>query len=185
MAGGGLGAQEAPTEASDNECAVWTATISYVYSDSQTKLVLVRDSTTLGLVSAAFNAWSGYPKSLKDQGFDVVQADLDDLKKANAHRTAVRLCANPARSYRLLSDSELQAFFGQLDHGGWTRFKMAFPTARGFVNVSRPQFNRDRTQALVYAGTQEDWLSGVGQLIFLKREAGSWVVRAHAVVWIS
>jgi len=185
MAAGALGAQQAPTQPPDDECAVWTATISYVYPDSQTNLILVRDSTTLGLVSAAFNAWSGYPKSLKDQGLDVSQADLDDLKTANAHRTPVRLCANLGRSCRLLSDAELKALFGELDHRGWTRFKTAFPTARGFVNVSRPRFNGDRTQALVYAGTQVDWLNGEGQLILLKREGGTWVVRTHALVWIS
>jgi hypothetical protein len=84
----------------------------------------------------------------------------------------------------LLSSADLDQFFKK-DGGGWDAFYQQYPDAQGTLTFSAVGFNRDQTQALVYAGNQSHWLAGAGFYYLLEKQNDQWVVIDQAMTWIS
>lgn len=59
-----------------------------------------------------------------------------------------------------MGDEEFEHIFR--DREGWTRFRREFPGSDGTLRFSRVGFDRDVTQAMLYAGQQFDWKIGSG-----------------------
>lgn len=56
---------------------------------------------------------------------------------------------------------------------------------RPIVSVSRVGISHDGHWAMVYVGSQGDWLAGAGYLHVLYDDAGIWRVRYSHLLWIS
>jgi hypothetical protein len=84
----------------------------------------------------------------------------------------------------LLADSTLARFFGRRKPG-WEGFRRTFPRGGSIVSVSRVGLSRDGHWAMVYAGSQGDWLAGAGFLYVLYSDGGIWRVRHRQMLWIS
>jgi len=67
----------------------------------------------------------------------------------------------------------------------WEEFYQKFPRFVGTTCVSRVGLNNDRTDALLYIGRQQDWLSGTGVIYHLVKKSGQWVIRSRILQWIS
>jgi len=87
--------------------------------------------------------------------------------------------------YTLISDKELDEIFEDSVGGGWNKFYILYPFSHGFLEFSRPGFNQEMNEALVYAGNQSAGLSGAGYIIYLKKENGTWKIKNEVMVWIS
>lgn len=71
-----------------------------------------------------------------------------------------------------MGDEEFEHIFR--DREGWTRFRQAFPGSDGTLRFSRVGFDRDVTQAMLYAGQQFDWNIGSGGFWLFSKLDGEW-----------
>jgi hypothetical protein len=86
--------------------------------------------------------------------------------------------------YTLLSQSGRNRIFGQ-NQSGWEVFYNRYPQAPGITTLSRVGFNSTLDQALVYIGTQSNWLAGAGYYVLLKKADGVWSIDQQVMAWIS
>jgi hypothetical protein len=91
---------------------------------------------------------------------------------------------NLGNPYTLLTQAERSRIFGQ-NQSGWEIFYNLHPQAPGITTLSRVGFNAALDQALVYIGTQSNWLAGSGYYILLKKDAGSWSIDQQVMTWVS
>jgi hypothetical protein len=86
--------------------------------------------------------------------------------------------------YVLLTQIEKTQLFNQ-NRDGWQLFYEKYPDAPGITTLSRVGFNNALDQALVYAGTQSQWLAGAGYYLFLSKVNGTWTVLQQVMSWIT
>jgi hypothetical protein len=86
--------------------------------------------------------------------------------------------------YVLLTQVEKTGLFNQ-NRDGWQLFYEKYPDTPGITTLSRVGFNNALDQALLYAGTQSQWLAGAGYYLFLKKVNGTWTVLQQVMTWIS
>jgi hypothetical protein len=86
--------------------------------------------------------------------------------------------------YTLLSQAGRQKIFGE-NQSGWEVFYERYPQAPGITTLSRVGFNASLDQALVYIGTQSNWLAGSGYYILLNKLDGAWKIDQRVMTWIS
>jgi len=86
--------------------------------------------------------------------------------------------------YTLLSQAGRQKIFGE-NQSGWEIFYERYPQAPGITTLSSVGFNNSLDQALVYIGTQSNWLAGSGYYILLKKLDGAWNIDQRVMTWIS
>ena len=86
--------------------------------------------------------------------------------------------------YTLLGQAERSRIFGQ-NQSGWEIFYNRHPQAPGITTLSRVGFNKTFDQALVYIGTQSNWLAGAGYYVLLKKGAGGWSIDQQVMTWVS
>ena len=86
--------------------------------------------------------------------------------------------------YVLLSQNNKTQLFNQ-NQDGWQLFYEKYPDTPGITSLSRVGFNYTLDQALVYAGTQSQWLAGAGYYLLLKKVNGTWIVDQQVMTWIS
>ena len=91
---------------------------------------------------------------------------------------------NIGAPYTLLSQAARNKIFGQ-NESGWEIFYNRYPTAPGITTLSRVGFNSAFDQALVYIGTQSNWLAGEGEYLLLVKRNGAWEIDQRVMVWIS
>jgi hypothetical protein len=68
---------------------------------------------------------------------------------------------------------------------GWARFYKEHPDASGFWDFSAVGYSGNGLEALVYMGHHCGGRCGTGNLVLLRRENGSWVVKNRLMLWIS
>jgi hypothetical protein len=87
-------------------------------------------------------------------------------------------------AYVLISQSVKSRFFSQ-NQDGWQLFYEQYPNSPGITTISRVGFSGNFDQALVYAGTQSQWLAGAGFYFLLLKVNGTWIVDQQVMTWIS
>lgn len=105
---------------------------------------------------------------------DVAPATTASFLARNATVHELRADMSLVVPYVLLSQAEMNAIFDGED--GWQGFRALYPDAQGIQSLSRVGFNTDLTQALVYLGSQSDWLAGEGNYYLMKKVNGVWTV---------
>jgi len=114
----------------------------------------------------------------------VALTTLDSFKSRNASAQILRSDMQLGGPYSLLSQSTRNRIFGQ-NQSGWDIFYNHYPQAPGITTFSRVGFNESLDQALVYMGTQSNWLAGAGYYILLKKGYGTWSIDQQVMIWIS
>ena len=115
---------------------------------------------------------------------DVAPETAESFRARNDTTYPIRPDMNLGFPYTLLSQAERNRIFGQ-NQSGWEIFYNRYPQAPGITMLSRVGFNTTFDQALVYIGTQSNWLAGSGQYILLKKAGGAWSIDQQVMVWIS
>lgn len=67
----------------------------------------------------------------------------------------------------------------------WEVFKEKYPTANGFITLSRVGFNKEKTQAFAYIGHYCEGLCGSGWYYFLLKRDDEWTVEKGFNAWVS
>ncbi len=85
----------------------------------------------------------------------------------------------------LISDLEVSRIFEKECTKGWDKFYEKFPKSQGITTVSRVGFNKNKTKALVYSGTQSLCLDGSGFFVILEKKNHEWIILKREMMWIS
>ncbi|RJR49655.1 MAG: hypothetical protein C4576_06355 [Desulfobacteraceae bacterium] len=111
------------------------------------------------------------------------------------HRQACKISGDkllahvpPGRHVTLLSAEAIRRTFAGLGKGGgWEAFRQMHPLAGGITYLSRPAFNRERTEAVVESRHQADYHMGVGYRVHLVKspKTGMWVLKGARMTRIS
>ena len=190
LAGAGCGASSATatsatsatappqTTATADEYEVYSALISG-YGNP---LIVIEDTTAnpdSGLFSPrdAVNTMRGQWPQL---GKDI----LRDFEKKNENPSLLQRRFTLGAKYVLISRREIESVF--LNNGdGWDDFYTKYPGSQGILTLSRVGFNEARDTAVLYSGSQSNWLNGNGSMVLMKKAAGRWTVLDGATMWVS
>jgi hypothetical protein len=115
---------------------------------------------------------------------DVAPGTVDSFRSRNDAAHPIRPDMNLSSPYSLLSQAEKNQIFGQ-NQSGWEIFYNRYPHAPGITTLSHVGFNTALDQALVYIGTQSNWLAGAGYCVLLKKVDGVWSIDQQVITWIS
>lgn len=172
-----------PTPSADQmnveEQAVYAALVKQMYTAST---LVIMDNTATGPNGVEDTA--SHLDYVLQNMHDVTQATLDSFKARNEKAYPLLPHMDLGITYILLSQSQRNQIFGQ-NQSGWEVFYNNYPDAPGITALSRVGFDATLDQALVYIGTQSNWLAGAGYYILLRRADGLWKVDQKVMVWVS
>jgi hypothetical protein len=115
---------------------------------------------------------------------DVAPETVDSFRARNDTAYPIRQDMELGSPYTLLSQVARNQIFGQ-NQSGWEIFYNRHPQAPGITTLSRVGFNAAFDQALVYIGTQSNWLAGAGYYVLLKKVPGGWGIDQQVMTWVS
>ena len=119
------------------------------------------------------------------QNMHGVAADtVDSFKGRNAAAQPLSADMDLGSPYTLLSQAGRNQIFSQ-NQSGWDIFYGRYPQAPGITTLSHVGFNATFSQALVYIGTQSNWLAGAGYYILLNKVSGNWAIDQQVMIWVS
>jgi hypothetical protein len=149
--------------------------------DPPLELVIVDETVTTEEVPGS-DAWNFQSKSKPAPSNETIA----DFKSHGLKRRSLKPSLDSKITYTLAPRAEIEGYFDRKVGGdGWERFAEQHPKAPGFVDVSAVGYNRARNHALVYLGHHCGWLCGTGNLCFLAKENGRWVIKNEYMQWIS
>ncbi len=175
----------------DEDYAVFTAVLESLGTERakeswEKKEILVNDVTGAGEVTDAKWASWGYPSIATPAPSAETRVEYKDKSRFMCPLTDAW---GNSRLYRSFKHTELNEYFGKKLRGrdGWEEFYRVHPQAAGFWTFSRPGFNSEGTEALLYVTHSCGWLCGTGHLYFLTRESSNskWTVRNRLFLWIA
>jgi hypothetical protein len=114
----------------------------------------------------------------------VLPETVDSFRARNDTSYPIRKDMDLGSPYTLLSQAGRNRIFGQ-NQSGWEIFYNRYPQAPGITTLSRVGFNAALDQALVYIGTQSNWLAGAGYYVLLKKGPGGWSIDQQVMTWVS
>jgi len=115
---------------------------------------------------------------------DVAAETAESFQTRNDKAYPIKAVMNLGSPYTLLSQAGRSKIFDQ-NQSGWEVFYNRYPNAPGIPSLSRVGFNTAFDQALVYIGTQSNWLAGAGYYVLLKKVDGAWAIDQQVMVWVS
>jgi hypothetical protein len=114
----------------------------------------------------------------------VASTTVENFQVRNATTYPIRPDMDLGSSYTLLSQTNRKKIFSQ-NQSGWEVFYNRYPQAPGITTLSRVGFDSTFDQALVYIGTQSNWLAGSGYYVLLKKVDGAWSIDQQVLTWVS
>jgi hypothetical protein len=113
------------------------------------------------------------------EGLD--EETLNDFLAKNREHHPIEPDLNPGGRLVCVGDEEFEHIF----RDGGARFRREFPESDGTLRFSRVGFDRDVTQAMLYAGQQFDWNVGSGGFRLFSKPDGEWTEAGRAGSWLS
>lgn len=163
--------------------------------------LFAEDNTTLVVIQAAstgcpmyeneehrreFAMPDTFDSTLSRKQFPVEKETVLDYLEKNKESHILTGISDLGVAYLLVTNDDLKGAFPErgIDRA-WDRFYEEYPGSSGIVFFSRVGFNRDQTEAFVYAGRQCGWLCGAGYYVLLRKENGRWVIQQQISLWVS
>jgi hypothetical protein len=84
-----------------------------------------------------------------------------------------------------INSEKIRELFSSVTSDGWENFYKEFGKAQGVTTFSRVGYNKSKTQALVYNGTQSKWLVGAGYYDLFEFRHGKWIQISSYRAWVS
>jgi len=170
----------AENQVDSQEQAVYAVLLPKLYPASTSFVIM---DTTATDVLGADNTPQVVDRILQIM-YGVAPATADNFRARNDKAYPVGPDMQIGVNYVLLSWPERNKIFGQ-NTSGWEEFYNNYPQTPGITTFSRVGFNTTFDQALVYIGTQSNWLAGAGYYILLKKVNGVWSIDQKITAWAS
>jgi hypothetical protein len=160
-----------------------------VYSDYYNSLINEIDSLKIDKLVLVDSSSCRY--KLNDDDIERIESEFEfslpkpliaDFRNKNNRSYKFNRFFDLNINYILISKNELDSIF---KNGWWGEFYEKYPNSQGRTYLSRVGFNKNRTEALFYMGTQSAGLAGIGLFIYLKKENGKWIPIVWKQMWIS
>ncbi len=153
-------------------------------SEGETEYLVVQNETENDFVAGNVDFFKKQEEELKNLNSGLL---LDFVSKNMKSWPLETGGLQTERKIMLQSSEELEkAFDGAGTSGpGWEAFYKKYPESDGQTVVSRPGFNTDRTEALVYIAGMHDYLCAEGNLYHLKKSDSKWQLTDIIPLWIS
>ena len=168
-----------PDQVNTEEQAVYAALLKQTYS-AGTIVIMETTSTDPGSADPSTSRLDYVLQNLHD--FD--KSVAADFKARNDKAYPLLPDMKLGVTYVLLTQEQRNGMFGQ-NQSGWEVFYQNYPDAPGITTLSRVGFNTTFDQALVYLGTESNWLAGAGYYILLRKVSGNWEIDQKVMTWIS
>jgi len=161
------------------EQSIYAAVLQKLYAASN---YVIMDTTATGLMGTQDMSSTLDHVLLNMHNFAMETAD--SFRARNDAAYPLRPDMDIGAGYILLTQNDKTQLFNQ-NQDGWQLFYEKYPDAPGITALSRVGFNNALDQALVYAGTQSQWLAGAGYYLLLKKVNGGWIIDQQVMTWIS
>jgi hypothetical protein len=161
------------------EQSVYAAVLQKLYTASD---YVIMDTTATGLLGTQDMSSTLDHVLLNMHNFALETADSFRARNDTAY--PLRSDMEIGAVYVLLTQNDKTQLFNQ-NQDGWQLFYEKYPDAPGITALSRVGFNHALDQALVYTGTQSQWLAGAGFYLLLKKVNGGWIIDQQVMTWIS
>jgi len=161
------------------EQSVYTAVLLKLYAASN---YVIMDTTVTGLMGT--QGMSSTLDHVLLNMHNYAMETADSFRTRNEAAFPLRPDMEIGAGYVLLTQNDKTRLFNQ-NQDGWQLFYEKYPDAAGITTLSRVGFNHALDQALVYAGTQSQWLTGAGYYLLLKKVNGGWIVDQQVMTWVS
>jgi hypothetical protein len=168
-------------ESEREEASVYKSVIEAMYLRDGINLIVVKDHTVPGNFANG-RLTDQLQRALRELRVSSQGADTDFLRKNGEQHPLTNL---PRLSVHLKRISQSEATIIFQAGRGWEEFYQKYPGSQGVLELSRPGFNREATQALVYVANQGSWKGGAGYFVLLTKENGSWKVEKRYTSWVS
>jgi hypothetical protein len=145
---------------------------------SRDSIKLVIETITNGNLDSVYSLRERTFEYLRENDITIDRETFDDFVKKNLKNYRLERKFNFRFEYVLYTPDYDEDWT-------WEEFYQKFPRFVGTTGVSRVGLNSDRTDALLYIGRQQDWLSGTGVIYHLVKKSGQWVIRSRILQWIS
>ena len=181
-----------PASLEEETDAVYAAFIKQHLVREDIKLIVLNAETTGGVYGGPLSAEQEaeheerflreWTESMPEAQFET----LTDYLERDRHRRALRPLPHLGVRQVLVGADDVHRFFPEDGMGlGWDGFYLKYPGSPGLVTFSAVGFNRDRTQAFLYAGNSCGWLCGSGGYALLEKRDGRWLVVRQQNIWVS
>jgi hypothetical protein len=169
----------APNQADQEEQAVYAFLLAKMYQ--HTEYVIMANTATSA--TGVDNTAQTLDYVLQNM-HAVAPVTLDSFRARNATAQILRADMQLGNPYTLLSQTARNQIFSQ-NQSGWDIFYGRYPQAPGITTFSKVGFDANLDQALVYLGTQSNWLAGAGYYLLLKKVNGTWQIDQQVMIWVS
>jgi hypothetical protein len=151
------------TSPSADEYAVYSDLINSRYAKDGVSLIVVEDHTS----GESDGIWELH-------GIDGEL--LEDYQARNKAEYGLERLFSLKTSYELISEGEALDTLSDYE-GAWDTFYEIYPDSQGILILSRVGFDKNKTQALVYACNQAGPAAIDGNYYLLVRNGASWIVK--------
>lgn len=166
---------------SELEASVFKGIIEAMYVKDGIKLIVVRDHTVPGNLSDG-----GLNEQLQRAAKELPllsQETVTDFLRKNSEQHPLTDSLKLNVDLKRISETESKAIFQEGQ--GWEEFYKKYPSSQGVLELSKPGFNGDATQALVYVANQGSWKGGAGYYVLLAKENNAWKIEKRYTSWVS
>ncbi len=166
---------------SELEASVYKGIIEAMYVKDGIRLIVVRDHTVPGNLSD-----DGLNEQLQRAGKEMPllsRETVTDFLRKNSEQHPLTDSLKLNVDLKRISETESKAIFQE--GKGWDEFHKKYPSSQGVLELSKPGFNGDATQALVYVANQGSWKGGAGYFVFLAKENNAWKIEKRYTSWVS
>lgn len=165
-----------PTDVTDDEYAVWSATLDSMVVWEADDVVLLQSGTDgYALHDSATASW------LKQQ-LKVPDDAILSYKDRNAAPSVIARKLTLPVEYNLLTAKEIEDI---ITLGGYDEIYNRYPQCNGVTTLSHVGFNSSRNMALVYMSQTTGFLAGAGWAVLCRKVSGRWEVVTSTIVWVS
>jgi hypothetical protein len=177
------GATPIPTpseaELAVEEQAVYAALLQQMYGAPMYVLMDTTSASVTGVDEVASTL-----EVVSQNSTGLSQETADSFQSRNTAEVPLSADLDLGAEYVLMSIDVKSQIFAE-NQSGWEVFYARYPDAPGITSLSRVGFNNTLDQALVYVGTQSNWLVGAGYFLLLTKVNGVWTIDQQVMTWIS
>lgn len=170
-----------PSEAelAAEEQAIYAALLQQMYGAPMYVLMDTTSASVTGVDEVASTL-----EYVSQNSTGLLQETADSFQSRNTAEIPLSADLDLGAEYILMSIDGRSQIFAE-NQSGWEVFYARYPDAPGITSLSRVGFNNTLDQALVYVGTQSNWLVGAGYFLLLTKVNGVWAIDQQVMTWIS
>lgn len=161
------------------ELMVYSALLQALYPD-ESVVLMDQTATGPGGISDLSSVVDSISKQIK--GVDPVTMQRFTARNDKPYPLSTHM--NIGIPIQFISQEDLRQIFN-INQDGWQMFYERYPGTPGITTLSRVGFNDTMDQALLYLGTQSNWLAGAGYYILMLKTDGVWKIDQQVTAWIS